>query len=35
MGEVFRAVAVGESGFEKPVVVKRILPAHLGRVDLA
>jgi eukaryotic-like serine/threonine-protein kinase len=35
MGEVFRAVAVGESGFEKPVVVKRILPAHLGRSDLA
>jgi hypothetical protein len=35
MGEVFRAVAVGESGFEKPVVVKRILPAHLGRTDLA
>jgi len=35
MGEVFRAVAVGESGFEKPVVVKRILPAHLGRHDLA
>jgi hypothetical protein len=34
MGEVFRAVAVGESGFEKPVVVKRILPAHLGRSDL-
>ena len=35
MGEVFRAVAVGESGFEKPVVIKRILPAHLGRDDLA
>jgi serine/threonine-protein kinase len=26
MGEVFRAVAVGAGGFEKPVVVKRILP---------
>lgn len=35
MGEVFRAVAVGESGFEKPVVIKRILPAYLGRDDLA
>jgi hypothetical protein len=35
MGEVFRAVAVGEHGFEKPVVVKRILPAHAGRDDLA
>jgi hypothetical protein len=35
MGEVFRAVAIGEHGFEKPVVVKRILPAHAGRDDLA
>lgn len=35
MGEVFRAVAVGEHGFEKPVVVKRVLPAHAGREDLA
>lgn len=35
MGEVFRAVAVGERGFEKPVVVKRILPEHAGRGDLA
>ncbi len=26
MGEVFRAVAIGAGGFEKPVVVKRILP---------
>ncbi|MBI4703230.1 MAG: serine/threonine protein kinase, partial [Deltaproteobacteria bacterium] len=26
MGEVFRALAVGARGFEKPVVVKRILP---------
>ena len=35
MGEVFRAVAIGERGFEKPVIVKRILPAHAGRDDLA
>ncbi|MFO0762031.1 MAG: serine/threonine-protein kinase, partial [Byssovorax sp.] len=35
MGEVFRAVAVGESGFEKPVVVKRILPQHASRGDFA
>jgi len=35
MGEVFRAAAMGEHGFEKPVVVKRILPAHAGRGDLA
>lgn len=35
MGEVFRAVAVGEQGFEKPVVIKRILPSHAGRDDLA
>jgi serine/threonine-protein kinase len=35
MGEVFRAAALGEHGFEKPVVVKRILPAHAGREDLA
>src|SRR5262249_1723720 len=34
MGEVFRAVAVGEHGFEKPVVVKRVLPVHAGRDDL-
>lgn len=34
MGEVFRAVAVGEAGFEKPVVVKRILPVHAGRSEL-
>lgn len=27
MGEVFRAVAVGSDGFEKPVVIKRILGA--------
>ena len=32
MGEVFRAVAVGASGFEKSVVVKRILP-QLGSVS--
>jgi len=35
MGEVFRAIAVGPGGFEKPVVVKRILQAHAGRSDLA
>src|SRR5262245_5482289 len=35
MGEVFRATAVGPNGFEKPVVVKRILQAHAGRRDLA
>ncbi len=35
MGEVFRAVAVGESGFEKPVVIKRILPEHASRSDFA
>jgi serine/threonine-protein kinase len=35
MGEVFRAIAVGEHGFEKPVVVKRVLPAHSGREDLS
>jgi serine/threonine-protein kinase len=35
MGEVFRAVAIGEHGFEKPVVIKRVLPAHAGREDLA
>jgi eukaryotic-like serine/threonine-protein kinase len=32
MGEVFRAVAKGAGGFEKPVVVKRILP-QLGDSD--
>jgi serine/threonine-protein kinase len=31
MGEVFRAVAIGAEGFEKPVVVKRILPQHETR----
>lgn len=30
MGEVFRAVAIGANGFEKPVVVKRILPKLAG-----
>ena len=30
MGEVFRAIAVGADGFEKPVVVKRILPTVAG-----
>ena len=34
MGEVFRAVACGAGGFEKHVVVKRILPAHAGRPDI-
>jgi hypothetical protein len=34
MGEVFRAVACGAGGFEKQVVVKRILPAHAGRPDI-
>jgi serine/threonine-protein kinase len=33
MGEVFRAVAVGADGFEKPVVIKRVLPAHGARAD--
>jgi serine/threonine protein kinase len=32
MGEVFRAVAIGAGGFEKPVVVKRVLPG-LGGTD--
>lgn len=35
MGEVFRAVAVGADGFEKAVVVKRLLPKFAGRSDLA
>lgn len=35
MGEVFRAVAVGERGFEKPVVVKRILPVYAAMSELA
>lgn len=35
MGEVFRAVALGERGFEKPVVVKRILPEHATRAEIA
>ena len=34
MGEVFRAVAVGADGFEKPVVVKRVLPQLAGRERL-
>ncbi len=35
MGEVFGAVAVGVDGFEKPVVIKRLLPKFAGRTDLA
>lgn len=40
MGEVFRAVAKGAGGFEKPVVIKRILPqlnedARLGAMFVA
>jgi serine/threonine-protein kinase len=35
MGEVFRAVAVGAGGFEKPVVVKRILPSLDGVAQLS
>lgn len=35
MGEVFKAVAVGERGFEKPVVIKRILPEIAVMSDLA
>ena len=35
MGEVFKAVAVGERGFEKPVVIKRILPEIAAMSDLA
>src|SRR5690349_18316847 len=37
MGEVFRASAIGPSGFEKPVIVKRIRPEHAEKgayVDL-
>src|SRR3954471_17026500 len=35
MGEVFAAVAVGADGFEKPVVVKRLLPKFAERKDVA
>src|ERR1700704_4231968 len=35
MGEVFRAVAVGADGFEKPVVVKRLLPQFASRPEVA
>src|SRR5215471_13844622 len=35
MGEVFLAVAVGADGFEKPVVVKRLLPQFAARNDIA
>jgi len=34
MGEVFFAVAVGADGFEKPVVIKRLLPKFAGRADI-
>jgi serine/threonine-protein kinase len=34
MGEVFLAVAVGADGFEKPVVIKRLLPKFAGRADI-
>lgn len=34
MGEVFLAVAVGADGFEKPVVIKRLLPKFAGRADV-
>src|SRR5689334_5724783 len=35
MGEVFAAVAVGADGFEKPVVVKRLLPKFASRPEVA
>jgi serine/threonine-protein kinase len=35
MGEVFVAVAVGADGFEKPVVIKRLLPKFASRPDIA
>jgi eukaryotic-like serine/threonine-protein kinase len=34
MGEVFLAVAVGADGFEKPVVIKRLLPKFAGRAEI-
>jgi serine/threonine protein kinase len=34
MGEVFLAVAVGANGFEKPVVIKRLLPKFAGRAEI-
>jgi len=34
MGEVFLAIAVGADGFEKPVVIKRLLPKFAGRADI-
>jgi serine/threonine protein kinase len=34
MGEVFHALAIGAGGFEKPVVVKRVLP-QLGSASVA
>lgn len=35
MGEVFRATALGAGGFERPVVIKRILPQLKGWAQLA
>jgi serine/threonine protein kinase len=35
MAEVFLAVAAGADGFEKPVVVKRLLPQFACRADVA
>lgn len=35
MGEVFLAVAAGADGFEKPVVVKRLLPEFSSRAEVA
>jgi serine/threonine-protein kinase len=35
MGEVFRAVAIGADGFEKQVVIKRLLPKFAGRADVS
>ncbi|WP_437820828.1 serine/threonine protein kinase [Sorangium sp. So ce1078] len=34
MGEVFRAVALGQDGEEVPVAIKRIVPMHAGSDDL-
>jgi serine/threonine-protein kinase len=35
MGEVFRAVAVGADGFEKAVVIKRLLPKFARQSDIS
>lgn len=34
MGEVFKGRIVGESGFEKPVAIKRVLPSRSKQADL-